>query len=74
MLAEVWEGFWRTTHASFFEPGRFCHHYEGQVFALATDKIRHVPAVLILNVVGEITLPTPSARLGRPQSGASVRY
>ncbi|QNA84963.1 helix-turn-helix transcriptional regulator [Sphingomonas sp. So64.6b] len=78
--AEAYEGFWRTTHASVFEPGRFCQQHgiirqegsgglrfelgaddiryggsmfpvEGQVFAIASDSVRHVPSFLILNVV-----------------------
>jgi transcriptional regulator with XRE-family HTH domain len=76
---DAYEGFWRSTHASFFEPGRFCHQYgiirraagglmfelgaigvryggtmspvEGQIFAVASDNIRQVPAFMILNVV-----------------------
>ena len=77
---EAYEGFWRTTHASVFEPGRFCQQHgiirregsgelrfelgaddiryggsmfpvEGQVFAIASDSVRHVPSFLILNVV-----------------------
>lgn len=77
---EAYEGFWRSTHASFFEPGRFCHQYgvirkgqggglafelgaigvryggsmspvEGQVFAVASDNVRNVPAFMIFNVV-----------------------
>lgn len=76
----AYEGFWRTTHASVFEPGRFCNQHgiirqepdrglcfelgadgiryggsmfpaEGQVFAMASDSVRHVPSFLILNVV-----------------------
>ena len=77
---EAYEGFWRTTHASVFEPGRFCQQHgiirreasgelrfelgaddiryggsmfpvEGQIFAIASDSVRHVPSFLILNVV-----------------------
>jgi hypothetical protein len=77
---EAYEGFWRTTHASVFEPGRFCQQHgmirressgmlrfelgadniryggsmfpvEGQVFAIASDSVRHVPSFMILNVV-----------------------
>lgn len=77
---DAYEGFWRTTHASVFEPGRFCQQHgmirrdaggilrfelgadniryggsmfpvEGQVFAIASDSVRHVPSFLILNVV-----------------------
>jgi transcriptional regulator with XRE-family HTH domain len=77
---EAYEGFWRTTHASVFEPGRLCQQHgiirregggelrfelgandiryggsmfpvEGQVFAIASDSVRHVPSFLILNVV-----------------------
>lgn len=76
----AYEGFWRTTHASVFQPGRFCRQHgiirvdedgtlrfelgadgiryggsmfpiEGQVFAIASDSVRHVPSFLILNVV-----------------------
>lgn len=77
-----YEGFWRTTHASVFQPGCFCQQHgiiriedgelrfelgadgiryggsmspvEGQIFAIASDSVRHVPSFLILNVV-----PTP---------------
>lgn len=77
---DAYEGFWRTTHASVFEPGRFCQQHgiirrdaggglqfelgadsiryggamfpvEGQLFAIASDNVRHVPSFLILNVV-----------------------
>ncbi len=77
---DAYEGFWRTTHASVFEPGRFCQQHgiirrdangglqfelgadsiryggtmlpvEGQLFAIASDSVRHVPSFLILNVV-----------------------
>ncbi|MFA6112656.1 MAG: helix-turn-helix transcriptional regulator [Sphingomonas sp.] len=77
---EAYEGFWRTTHASVFEPGRLCQQHgiirregggelrfelgandiryggsmfpvEGQLFAIASDSVRHVPSFLILNVV-----------------------
>ena len=76
----AYEGFWRTTHASVFQPGCFCQQHgiirvedggvlrfelgadgiryggsmfpvEGQVFAIASDSVRHVPSFLILNVV-----------------------
>lgn len=76
----AYEGFWRTTHASVFQPGCFCRQHgiirvegdgalrfelgadgiryggsmfpvEGQVFAIASDSVRHVPSFLILNVV-----------------------
>ncbi|MET4682620.1 helix-turn-helix domain-containing protein [Brevundimonas faecalis] len=75
----AYEGFWRTTQASVFQPGCFCQQHgiirieddelrfelgadgiryggsmspvEGQVFAIASDSVRHVPSFLILNVV-----------------------
>lgn len=76
----AYEGFWRTTHASVFQPGSFCRQHgiiriedegtlrfelgadgiryggsmfsvEGQVYAIASDSVRHVPSFLILNVV-----------------------